>query len=287
MKKITRYTLEAFVAAVVSFGLAAGFGFYGAIRPAKAPSDLTPGDFGIEYRTVFLRTADGLNLAAWHIPRVGGSDGSAIVALHGYPADKGDILPHVIAWAADYDLLLVDFRYFGASDGSYTAAGARETLDLAAALDYLRAQGLERIGVYGFSMGGAVALLALADRPEIAAVVAEAPYAELVLMIDELYRNFGPLRRALTWTNVWAARWLFGIDARSVSPARALAGSSRPVLLIHGRDDRVVPFRHAEIIREALAGSPAAEFWFYEGGHGLAPREFSQRTSDFFARFLR
>ena len=70
------------------------------------------------YQDVSFRTADGLTLRGWHIPSVK-TTGKNLILLHGYPADKGNILPALAFLHEDFNLLLFDFRYLGKSEGSY------------------------------------------------------------------------------------------------------------------------------------------------------------------------
>lgn len=259
---------------------------YQSVRPDKFVSTVTPRTFGLAYEPVSLTTADGVRIAGWYIPRQDGQAGSAVIALHGYPADKGDILSRVIPLADVHDILLIDFRYFGESGGSISAAGARETGDLLAAVDHLKSRGAAKIGVYGFSMGGAVALMALDRTDKIDAVAAEGAYANLGLVAEELYRNFGPLKKPLAWLTGLYAKLFLGIDPAEVSPAAAAGRSTEPILLIHSRGDAVVPFRHAHLLQAALAGNPRAEFYFTDGLHGESTAELSGRLSDFFGRHL-
>ena len=157
--------------------IASLWGFYSSIRPPRFLSSLTPHDLRIAYQTVSFSTADGLTLRGWYIPAVQTSEKNVIL-LHGYPADKGNILPPLAFLHDDFNLLLFDFRYLGESEGSYSTAGAKEVEDLLAAIRFLKGRGIKEVGVWGFSMGGAVALMAMGKAPEIRAVISESSYAE-------------------------------------------------------------------------------------------------------------
>ncbi|HTM67795.1 MAG TPA: alpha/beta fold hydrolase [Candidatus Binatia bacterium] len=260
-------------------------GIFQMARPDKVASARTPKDLGIAYQDVALRTADGVDLAGWFVPAAEPS-GAAVLALHGYPADKGDILPRVAFLAKKYDVLLIDFRSFGGSGGAYTTMGPKEVADAEAGVAWLRAKGERRVGVYGFSMGGAVALMTLGRPSPPDAVVAEASYANLRPVIEEPYRYLGPLRGLCVEATALAAR-LDGIDIDRQAPEAAVAGTKRPVLLVHAKDDAVVPFSHAEALQRALRDDPAAETWFPErAGHGEPSTEFPARVQDFFDRNL-
>ena len=84
--------------------------------------------------------------------------------------------------------MLFDFRYLGQSEGRYSTAGVKETEDLRAAINFLKSRGVNEVGVWGFSMGGAVALATAVMVPEIKVIISESSYASLDLMALELYR---------------------------------------------------------------------------------------------------
>src|SRR3970282_2554644 len=99
------------------------------------------------YEAGAFRPAHGLTLRGWYIPAARTTE-KTLILLHGYPADKGDILPALAFLHEDFNLLLFDFRYLGESEGSYSSAGAKEVEDLLAAIRFLKARGLEQVGVW-------------------------------------------------------------------------------------------------------------------------------------------
>src|SRR3990167_11069470 len=162
-------------------------GFYLAIRPFRITSSITPKEMGLAYEKVSFRTEDNVLLHGWFIPAKK-TPAKTLILLHGYPADKGNILPVMAFLHAKYNLLLFDFRYFGESEGWYSTAGKNEVLDLRAAIQYLGTKGIHEVGVWGFSLGGAVAIMTAPHSPEIKAIVAESSYARLDWMAQEYYR---------------------------------------------------------------------------------------------------
>jgi len=263
-------------------------GIFSAIRPRKPEGVVRPDHFDLDFENVTLTTEDGLDLAAWYVPKVGEPTDSAIVVLHGYPSDKGDMLARSKFLTADFNLLLVDFRYFGESEGAYTTLGVTELRDLAAAVRYLEGQGVRRIGVYGISIGGAVALMGAGD-PSLAidAVVSEAAYSDLRKMASEVFRHVGPLEVPLVFASELASGLFLGTSLEQVSPARAVRGMRKPVLIVHSKGDTIIGFDNAERIKEALGDNPEAEFLFFEtGDHGQASTEFAQAVGDFFRKNL-
>src|SRR5918992_2150442 len=198
-------------------------GFYVSIRPPKIISSITPRAYNLQYENVSFKTADGITLRGWHVPSEKKTE-KTLILLHGYPADKGDILPALAFLQKDFNLLLFDFRYLGESEGSYSTAGAKEVEDLLAAIRFLKSRAITEVGVWGFSMGGAVALMATEQAPEIRAVVAESSYAKLSEMALQLF-DIPLVKHAVAYLIGLWAKLLLGIDLKDVSPAERIRNS--------------------------------------------------------------
>ena len=259
--------------------------FWLAVRPPRLTVPLAPRDFGLAVEDVAITTDDGLRLAAWLVARPGAP---AVVLLHGYPADRADMLPIAAGLASRFTVFLLDQRYFGRSEGRLTTLGFRERRDLGRAVDFLAARGFGPVGVFGFSLGGAVALLAAAEDPRIRAAAAYAPFADLTLLGHELYAWLWLLKYPLVgMTRVWA-RLFLGHDITRPAPVEAAARLAVPVLLIASREDEQIAFAHAERLRAALAANPRAEFLFIaHGRHGALPPDFEARLARFFLLYVK
>lgn len=239
----------------------------------------------MDYETVSFRTADDLALRGWYIPAAQ-TGAKTVILLHGYPADKGNILPALAFLHEDFNLLLFDFRYLGQSEGSYSTAGAKEVEDLLAAIRFLKRRGVKEVGIWGFSMGAAVALMAIEKAPEIKAVISESSYASLAQMAFELFR-IPLLKYPIAYLVGFWTKVFLGIDLREVSPARSVRNTTIPILLIHSSADAVIPFSHAQQLKEALAHNASAKFWFNEGfAHGELGSDYQTRVKSFFKKNL-
>ena len=267
------------------FLLASLLSFWIAVRPPRIAIPLHPKDFRLAVEEVTITAEDGVRLAAWLVPRPGAP---AVILLHGYPAEKADMLPIAGALAPRFTVLLVDQRYFGRSEGRATTLGVKERQDLTRAIDFLAARGFHAVGVFGFSLGGAVALLTAAEDPRIKAVAAYAPFADLRMLGHELYAWLFVLKYPFVgMLRVWS-RVFLGHDITRPAPAEAAARLTTPVCLIASREDEQIPFRHAERLRAALARNPRAEFEFMaRGRHGEMPRDFEARLARFFLLYVK
>ncbi len=247
MKKILKMIIEIIIVLLL-FSL---WGFYSAIRPFKITSSITPADYQIPYEAISFKTKDNLMIAGWFIPN-SNPHAKTIILMHGYPADKGNILPATLFLHKTYNLLYFDFRYLGKSKGRYSTIGKNEIMDLLAAIQYLHTRNINEVGVWGFSLGAAVALMTAPSAPEIKAIVAESSYANLNLMVYEYY-SIPLIKYPLgVLTRLWA--WLFlHVDIKKVSPALAAEKLKIPVLLIHSKKDAVISFKHALLLQKALS----------------------------------
>lgn len=292
IKKMVLY-FSIFVASLIGISL---WSAWLVTHPARIESGLTPKNFNLPFEEVVLTTKDGTSIAGWLVPTpvspasavaTAGRQKPALVILHGYPAEKGDMLSIASVLHPDFNILLIDFRYFGKSGGSFTTLGTKEHLDLGAAVDFLESRGFKKVGVLGFSLGGAVAILQAAKDPRIAAVVSYASFADLTLLGKDVYLRLPVIGEALVPLMKFWVRLLWGIDT-AYSPQRAAQDMQTPILIIHTKPDEQIPFHHAELLKDALKNNQRAEFYFPEvGRHGELPADFNERVKKFFERHLR
>lgn len=256
-------------------------------HPKTIKSGFTPDHFNLQYEEVTLATKDNIDIAGWFLPTDADTvEKAALVILHGYPAEKGDMLFIARTLHNDFNILLIDLRSFGASGGSHTTLGNKERLDLAAALDFLESRGFTKIGVLGFSLGGAVAIMTAVDDSRIHAVVSYASFADLEMLGKETYAHLFILRGPLIALMKFWTKILWEVDT-TVTPLRAVVKLSTPILLIHTKPDEQISFRHAELLQAPLKNNPVAEFYFPEtGSHGEIPTDFERRVNWFFLKYL-
>lgn len=285
-------------AALLSGGAAAGFTLLGAgfawgfLHPARVRGHGSPADYGLKYETISLTTPDGVRLAAWYVPCPGARAG--IIVCHGYRANRqlvASLLPFL--HRAGFAVLAFDFRAMGESGGQLCSFGRGEKEDVRAAVQFLRTRpGLEggRVGVLGLSMGGAAAIMAAAEDPEIGAVVADSTFARLNEMVGERFRGFGQAGPSLAGCTRWWAERMCGFPATAVAPAAVVARlAPRPLLLIHGEEDSYTPVAQSRALY-AAAGEPK-QLWVvpnapHVGAHNTATEEYEQRVAAFFRKAL-
>jgi len=284
-------------------GLGAGalaLAWYGSsevIRRRPPDVQASPADYDLPFENVTFTSTDGVTLRGWFIPAPdeAGTHAPTVVFCHGH---AGSMDPDVqyVPWfhAAGFNVLMFDFRGHGRSGGQHVSMGYLERYDLLGALDFLTGRGIHRVGVLGFSLGGAVAISTAALSRSIAAVVSDGGFAELRRTLAAGIRErypLGPLCDWLAWLIVRVAGWRLGVDLTEGDPIRWVGRvSPTPLLLIHGGQD---PYISVEDVQRlyARAGEPK-ELWVApEAGHRQVdqarPEEYRQRLLGFFEKHLK
>lgn len=251
--------------------------------------DAHPGDFGMNFEALDLHTEDDINLHAWFIP---GTNGATVMLQHGYKMNRAEMLPQArILNEHGFNLLLIELRNHGYSAGDRITFGYEEMNDIKAGLDYLRRRkdiDYEKIMMLGNSMGAVITLLAAATFPEIKAVVADCPFADLPRQVARGVKKFAPtpaLATPLVSLIQRFAERIAGFKAEDISPQMIIAEiAPRPVLIIQGGTDDVVGTHNGEVLM-AAALEPK-ELWFIpECGHceavELYPKEYETRVVAF------
>ncbi len=257
------------VGAAAGAGLALGLASltvaYLGTHPRRRPLAGSPADDDLQYEDFEFSSRDGIRLSGWFIPCPGAR--STIVLCHGFPNNRSEMLPWVrMLKDVDANLLLFDFRAMGLSEGDLCSIGSEEVKDLLGALDYLGSREDSAdlpIGVFGLSMGGAVAIMTAAMDNRIDAVATHGAYATLDRAIHQRSRLFlGPLHPALAHPVKWWARRWSAIHPRLVSPLDVVGKiAPRPVLILHGGRDMIARSADArDLYRSASAPRRLAIF---------------------------
>lgn len=221
----------------------------------------SPEQFGLRVEDVWLRANDGTRLHAWFLPANGAAKGT-VLHLHGNAANVSNHLP-LVAWlpARGYNVLMLDYRGFGRSEGSPTLDGIVE--DALAALKHLRSRpdvDRDRLVVFGQSIGGATALRMLAR---------DAAGVRLAI-IDSSFPSYRGIAREATAGSAMAplaslaASALPGPDK---DPVTVLKSIGVPLIFVHGTRDSVIPHTNSDALH---AAAPGSTLWKVEGAEHIA-----------------
>ena len=223
------------------YGLLVAFVYFSQSRMIYLPDlpsrDLTadPADIGLEYEDVTLRTSDSVDIHGWFVP---GESSRVLLFFHGNAGNISHRLESIRQFhSLGLSVFIIDYRGFGQSGGRPSEAGMNR--DAIAAWEYLTGErdiDPRNIIIFGRSLGGAVAAK-LASRTEPLALIVESAFTSVPDIASEIY----------PWL---PARWL----SRMRHATRDYVANVRsPVLVIHSRDDEIIPYHHGERVFESAA----------------------------------
>jgi len=210
----------------------------------------TPANIDIEYQDVFIDTADGVRLHGWYIP---GSSTRVLLFFHGNAGNISHRLESIRQFLnLGLSVFIIDYRGYGQSGGKTSEKGIYRDAD--AAWQYLiedRGVAPDDIVIFGRSMGASAAAK-LATKKQALALIVESSFTSVPDIAQEIY----------PWL---PARWLSHLRHATRDYVR---DARSPVLVVHSRDDEIVPFHHGEAIFEA-ANEPRTQL-VLRGGHNDA-----------------
>lgn len=227
-----------------------------------------------------VKSYDGLQLyARWYWAHPGEAQPSGhkrVLLFHGYHAfaenDFSITLPLLHSWG--YDILLVDERAHGKSDGKYIGFGVLERFDVLSwcqKVNELYGDG-DPMVVEGLSMGAATVLMSagLALPANVRGIVADCGFTSpRDILSSVLKKNYHLPEKLMVGGVDLFSRRLAGYALREYSTLDAMARCPVPVLFIHGEADDFVPHEMSE--RSYAACTARKTFFSVPGaGHALS-----------------
>lgn len=217
--------------------------------------EASPATLKLDYEDAWIETGDGEKLHGWFVPAYGSR--GTLLFFHGNAGNISHRLQSLLIFnQLGLDVLMIDYRGYGQSSGE---AGEEGTyLDARAAWDYLVEQRNVAPGdivIFGRSLGGAVGA-GLAAQPGIrpAGVVIESSFSSG----EDMGRRLYPVLPVSLITRIRYPVKEFVADIEA------------PLLVVHSRDDEIIPFDMAKTVFEAanepktlfeMGGDHNAGFW--------------------------
>ena len=191
---------------------------------------MTPTDAGMDYEDVSIETTDGVTLHGWFIA---GRSSQVLLFFHGNAGNISHRLDSISQFSdLGLSVLIIDYRGYGQSEGRTTEKGIYRDADAAwRHLTEERGVVASDIVVFGRSLGASVASrLAMEHQP--LALILESSFTSVPDVAQDIY----------PWLPV---RWLSRLSHATRDYVRDV---QCPVLVIHSRDDEIIPFHHGETI---------------------------------------
>ena len=224
---------------------------------------------------IFLPSYDGLRLHGRLLQQPGAK--GTILLFHGYRSswviDFSIVLPYY--FSLGYNLLAVDERAHGESEGTYITFGVRERQDVATWAVYAAMHfGPEHpLILDGLSMGAATVLMAsdLELPASVRGIIADCGFSSPYEIMKSVFRahcRWLPAEPLLALTDVFT-RLFAGFSLKGASTLDAVAKTKLPILFIHGTGDTFVPCAMTQAAYDACT-APKQLVLVPDAGHGCS-----------------
>lgn len=271
------------------------YALYRLIHLKLKPLTIDPETISQSYEKVNFKSRDEkVNIAGWFFKNdsrvktiilVSGSEQNRVDPGFGSEKVAKDLLVN------NFNVLMFDFRGREESDKAVYSIGYYERYDLAGAYDYLISRGYkpEHIGVVAISLGGGTAILALPLMSQVGGLVLDSSYSDMHTLIARELPGRSNLPKQFSWGISFWARAFYGAKFDEMVPKETLKNyQERKFLIIHGSDDKYVPFQDALDLKNS---SPKSELWIVSGaGHVKAyekdPNEYIRKVTNYFNQEL-
>jgi hypothetical protein len=220
--------------------------------------------------------------------------GPILLAFHGYRSNgvRDFVSACPFYFSLGLSILLVDQRAAGESQGRYITLGVRESRDVQTWCRYIsRLYPDAALMTAGISMGASSVLMAADDLPDaVKAIVADcgyvSPWDELAYVVH--HNAHLPAGWLLWGVELWC-RLLGGFSLRKNTTAKALKNNTRPLFLIHGQSDQLVPYENTPKHRDA-GTALCILFSVPEADHGISylldTPGYQAMATDFIRRYV-
>lgn len=225
-----------------------------------------PSELDLPFEDVAFQTKDGVTIRGWYIN--GKSKNAGILLVHGSNGSRHAGLRYAPSlYEKGFNLLLIDLRNCGESEDFYDSMGFHERNDIHAGIKFLtEIKNLSSIGVFGFSMGGAAAIMAMSENPLIKAGVFESSFSDVESVIaDELKNRFRMFPNPMISLVKSLYEKRIDGDISNLTPLIAIPRIfPRPIFIIHGTGDNKFPIIHG--VKLYIAAKYPKKIWPVKNG---------------------
>lgn len=238
----------------------------------------------------YIKSFDGLDLFGVIIEN--NATKNYLIIVHGMRSDHMMMLKSAYEFSnLGYNILLIDQRASGKSQGEHMTYGFKESIDIAQWIEMLDNRIADcRIALYGVSMGAASVMLSLRNKlpKAVKCVVEDCGYTSAYDAFSHILKKDFKLPSWPLLPSVLAlAKRRIGVSIAEAAPIDALKDNEIPILFVHGTADDFVPFEMAKKLYHANKG--IKKFYPVEGkGHSVASEDpdYYQNINSFISDYL-
>lgn len=231
-------------------------------------------DRGLEWESIVREhkkdvsiTSEGLRLVGEYFDF--GGDKAAIIL-----SGRAEALEYSYYFAKPYqemgyNILVVDGRAHGLSEGKYGTAGIRERFDVQEWIAMLHSDyGISEVVIHGICIGSAVAIyVAMEHNPYLKAIVLEGPFLSFYNVLKQRTKSAGHPTFPVVEEMVWLFHHWAKADIIKYRPIKCIRRIDTPMLMLSGKEDISSLPIYCDKIYNACGSRRKKLVWFEHGAH--------------------
>lgn len=241
---------------------------------------------------VSIKSFDGLTLTGYLIIKDTCSK-KFLICSHGYQGRSIELsyFAHKM-YDLGYNLLLIDLRGCGDSQGKFLSMGYYESYDLAKWVNFLKDKFNDAIiFLYGWSMGAATSMMSLRylNSSNIKAIVEDCGYDTIYNQLRYVAKSFKHIfgSEIMLWCFNFYCKIFNGINIKD-GPINYIENSDVPILFIHGGKDDFVPTYMSENLFKKRKSNEKDKFRIFDGSkHAMSLSDYSDEYIKIVDDFLK
>jgi pimeloyl-ACP methyl ester carboxylesterase len=196
-----------------------------------------------------------------------------IIYCHGNAGNKIDIIEILDFLLWDFNICSFDFSGAGHSEGDYVTLGYYEKDDIKAIVEFLRNElHIQKIILYGRSMGAVSSLRYAEMDPNIKAIVLDSPFSDFPKLCEEILSNKFFMPKIISSVLISMARdrikdKVTNFDIYDFTPYKNAKKVQVPTIILHGTQDSLVKYEHSQTIYNNLPKNTYKKLLLSQGEH--------------------
>lgn len=247
---------------------------YGILQPPVNLSDLTPEDLELVNSELKIPISQNEYIEGYWIKSNSDTAKGVIILVHGIGGNKESFLSLTKKLAdQNVESIICDNRAHGKSGGKFCTYGYKEKNDIKLIVDHIKSIDPDlQIGIWGNSLGGAIAIQALEFDKRINFGIIESTFSDFRQIVFDYKKRIlkGIGIKYVSDYAVDRAGQIANFNPNKIKPIESVKRIQQPVLIAHGNSDDNISFEYGKALYENLASKDKI-FVEVEGGehHGL------------------
>lgn len=272
MKKLFKFLIYfSIIGGILTYIVTYHIAPYAIIMKHDITQDVDFNNFDFNAKKVNLIVQDSIVLDSYMITPKSDSIKGIMIMVHGIGSCK-EPYSGIAQELANKEIgtFLFDLRAHGKSDGEYCTYGFYEKNDIKEIVDYLKLKfPNKKIGIWGASLGGAIAIQALEVDSRLEFGLIECTFTELDQIVSDYQKRicFGLGFKFITDASLKKAGEIAEFNPDEVKPIKSVKNISQPMFLAHGTKDENISFEYGKLLYENLKSKEKTFYPVQDAGH--------------------